>query len=81
MSDRPFVHLLPLATTAALGASKLLELARAKSLGMSAPLTDRGNLYGAVEFLRRLCAEIKTIIGLRPTSPRHRPTEYGEARP
>ncbi|MBX6314337.1 MAG: DNA polymerase III subunit alpha, partial [Isosphaeraceae bacterium] len=49
------------------GASKVPDLVqRAKALGMSAlAITDHGNLYGAVEFLREAkAADLKPIIGL-----------------
>ena len=55
MSSRPFVHLHCHSHYSLLdGASKIPDLFdRAKALGMPAlALTDHGNLYGAVEFLR-----------------------------
>ena len=55
MSSRPFVHLHCHSHYSLLdGASKIPDLVqRAKALGMPAvALTDHGNLYGAVEFLR-----------------------------
>ena len=55
MSSRPFVHLHCHSQYSLLdGASKLPALvkhARAQGMGAIA-LTDHGNLYGAVEFLR-----------------------------
>ena len=75
MSSRPFVHLHCHSHYSLLdGASKIPALVkRAKALGMPAlAVTDHGNLYGAVEFLREAKA-----AGLqadrrasRPTSPR-----------
>src|SRR5262245_20931163 len=68
MSSRPFVHLHCHSHYSLLdGASKIPDLVkRAKSLGMPAlALTDHGNLYGAVEFLREAkAAEILPILGL-----------------
>src|SRR5262245_31951964 len=77
MSSRPFVHLHCHSHYSLLdGASKIPALvARAKSLGMPAlALTDHGNLYGAVEFLREAkVADFKPIIGLEAyVAPRHR---------
>src|SRR6185312_6594274 len=77
MSSRPFVHLHCHSHYSLLdGASKIPALvARAKSLGMPAlALTDHGNLYGAVEFLREAkAAGIKPIVGLEAyVAPRHR---------
>src|SRR4051794_37910026 len=77
MSSRPFVHLHCHSHYSLLdGASKIGALVgRAKSLGMPAlALTDHGNLYGAVEFLREAkAAEIKPIVGLEAyVAPRHR---------
>jgi DNA polymerase III subunit alpha len=68
MSTRPFVHLHCHSHYSLLdGASKIPELfERTKALGMTAlALTDHGNLYGAVEFLREAkAAEILPIVGL-----------------
>ena len=68
MSSRPFVHLHCHSHYSLLdGASKVPDLVqRAKALGMPAlALTDHGNLYGAVEFLREAkAAELKPIIGI-----------------
>ncbi len=68
MSQRPFVHLHCHTHYSLLdGASKIPQLVkRVKNLGMPAlAVTDHGNLYGAVEFLREAkSAGIKPIIGL-----------------
>jgi DNA polymerase-3 subunit alpha len=68
MARRPFVHLHCHSHYSLLdGASKLPALVkRARALGMDAlALTDHGNLYGAVEFLREAkAADLKPIIGL-----------------
>ena len=68
MSSRPFVHLHCHSHYSLLdGASKIPELVRrVKAQGMPAvALTDHGNLYGAVEFLREAkSAGILPIIGL-----------------
>ena len=68
MSPRPFVHLHCHSHYSLLdGASKIPELvARTKALGMPAiALTDHGNLYGAVEFLRESkSAGVLPIVGL-----------------
>jgi len=68
MSSRPFVHLHCHSHYSLLdGASKIPDLVeRTTSLGMPAlALTDHGNLYGAVEFLREAkSAGILPIIGL-----------------
>ena len=68
MPSRPFVHLHCHSHYSLLdGASKIPALAqRAKGLGMDAlALTDHGNLYGAVEFLREAKGVgLKPIIGL-----------------
>lgn len=68
MSTRPFVHLHCHSHYSLLdGASKIPALvARAKALNMPAlALTDHGNLYGAVEFLREAkAADFRAIIGL-----------------
>src|ERR1700677_2027103 len=68
MSSPPFVHLHCHSHYSLLdGASKIPELfERTKSLGMPAlALTDHGNLYGAVEFLREAkAAEVLPIVGL-----------------
>jgi DNA polymerase III subunit alpha len=65
---RPFVHLHCHSHYSLLdGASKLAPLVkRAKELGMPAlAVTDHGNLYGAVEFLREAKAgDLKPIVGL-----------------
>ncbi|AGA25740.1 DNA polymerase III subunit alpha [Singulisphaera acidiphila] len=77
MSSRPFVHLHCHSHYSLLdGASKLPALVkRAKALEMPAlAVTDHGNLYGAVEFLREAKAVgIKPIVGLEAyVAPRHR---------
>ena len=77
MSSRPFVHLHCHSHYSLLdGASKIpLLVKRASSLGMPAlAITDHGNLYGAVEFLREAkAANIKPIVGLEAyVAPRHR---------
>jgi DNA polymerase-3 subunit alpha len=77
MSSRPFVHLHCHSHYSLLdGASRIEPLVRrAKSLGMPAlAVTDHGNLYGAVEFLREAkAADLKPIIGLEAyVAPRHR---------
>ena len=68
MSSHPFVHLHCHSHYSLLdGASKIPDLIqRVKSLGMPAvALTDHGNLFGAVEFLREAkAAGIKPIVGL-----------------
>jgi DNA polymerase III subunit alpha len=68
MSSRPFVHLHCHSHYSLLdGASKIPELVqRVKAQGMPAvAITDHGNLYGAVEFLREAkYAGILPIIGL-----------------
>jgi DNA polymerase III subunit alpha len=68
MSSRPFVHLHCHSHYSLLdGASKIPDLFdRAKALGMSAlALTDHGNLYGAVEFLREAKPRgVLPILGL-----------------
>jgi DNA polymerase-3 subunit alpha len=68
MPSRPFVHLHCHSHYSLLdGASKIPELfERTKALGMPAiALTDHGNLYGAVEFLREAKeAEVLPIVGL-----------------
>ncbi len=68
MLDRPFVHLHCHSHYSLLdGASKIPALVKcAKTLGMPAlALTDHGNLYGAVEFLREAkAADLKPIVGL-----------------
>src|SRR5436309_4182922 len=68
MSSRPFVHLHCHSHYSLLdGASKVPDLVkRAKALGMPAlALTDHGNLYGAVEFLREAKAQdFQAIIGI-----------------
>src|SRR5215210_645970 len=68
MSQRPFVHLHCHTHYSLLdGASKIPALVRrAKALGMPAlAITDHGNLYGAVEFLREAkAADLKPILGL-----------------
>jgi len=68
MSPRPFVHLHCHSQYSLLdGASKLPALVKhAKAQGMDAiALTDHGNLYGAVEFLREAkAAGIRPIVGL-----------------
>src|SRR4051812_32365029 len=68
MSSRPFVHLHCHSHFSLLdGASKIPALVQhAKALGMPAlALTDHGNLYGAVEFLREAkAADLKPIVGL-----------------
>ena len=68
MPSRPFVHLHCHSHYSLLdGASKIPDLfERTKSLGMPAlALTDHGNLYGAVEFLREAKeAGVLPIVGL-----------------
>jgi DNA polymerase-3 subunit alpha len=68
MANRPFVHLHCHSHYSLLdGASKIPDLVRAtKGMGMPAiAVTDHGNLYGAVEFLREAkAAGIKPIVGL-----------------
>jgi DNA polymerase-3 subunit alpha len=68
MSTQPFVHLHCHSHYSLLdGASKIPDLAaRTRDLGMPAlALTDHGNLYGAVEFLREAkAAEIVPIVGI-----------------
>ncbi len=68
MSNLPFVHLHCHSHYSLLdGASKIPALIqRTKALGMPAlAITDHGNLYGAVEFLREAKAGgIKPIVGL-----------------
>src|SRR5207248_11195113 len=68
MSSRPFVHLHCHSHYSLLdGASRIPALVRrAKALDMPAlALTDHGNLYGAVEFLREAkSAGILPILGL-----------------
>jgi DNA polymerase III subunit alpha len=68
MSSSQFVHLHCHSHYSLLdGASKIPDLvARTKALGMPAlALTDHGNLYGAVEFLREAkAAEILPIVGM-----------------
>jgi DNA polymerase-3 subunit alpha len=67
-SSRPFVHLHCHSHYSLLdGASKIPELCdRTKALGMPAvALTDHGNLYGAVEFLRESKARgVLPILGM-----------------
>ena len=75
--SRPFVHLHCHSHYSLLdGASKIPDLVkRAKALGMAAlAITDHGNLYGAVEFLREAkAAGIKPIVGLEAyVAPDHR---------
>ena len=68
MPSRPFVHLHCHSHYSLLdGASQIPALVqRAKALGMPAlAITDHGNLYGAVEFLREAkAADLKPIVGL-----------------
>jgi DNA polymerase-3 subunit alpha len=68
MPSRPFVHLHCHSHYSLLdGASKIPDLfERSKALGMSAlAITDHGNLYGAVEFLREAkYAGVLPIVGL-----------------
>ncbi|MDX2038078.1 MAG: DNA polymerase III subunit alpha [Isosphaeraceae bacterium] len=79
MSAQPFVHLHCHSHYSLLdGASKLSALTkRAKELGMPAlAITDHGNLYGAVEFLREAkSAGIKPILGLEAYVAPHKRTE------
>ncbi len=82
MSSRSFVHLHCHSHYSLLdGASKLPALVqRAKGLGMEAlALTDHGNLYGAVEFLREAKeVGLKPIIGLEAyVAPGHRSERAG----
>ena len=76
-SAPPFVHLHCHSHYSLLdGGSRLPDLTRrAAQLGMGAlALTDHGNLYGAVEFLRESkAAGIKPIVGIEAyVAPRHR---------
>jgi DNA polymerase III subunit alpha len=68
MPSRPFVHLHCHSHYSLLdGASKIPDLfERTKALGMPAlALTDHGNLYGAIEFLREAkAAGVLPIVGL-----------------
>jgi DNA polymerase-3 subunit alpha len=68
MSSPPFVHLHCHSHYSLLdGASKIPDLVRrVKALGMPAvALTDHGNLYGAVEFIRETkAADVLPIVGL-----------------
>ncbi len=68
MSNRPFVHLHCHSHYSLLdGASKVADLVkRSKVLGMPAlAITDHGNLYGAVEFLREAKAnDFQAIVGI-----------------
>jgi DNA polymerase-3 subunit alpha len=68
MSSQPFVHLHCHSDYSLLdGASRVPDLVkRAKALGMdSLALTDHGNLYGAVEFLREGKAQhFRAIVGI-----------------
>ena len=68
MPNRPFVHLHCHSHYSLLdGASKIPALVkRAKALGMPAlAVTDHGNLYGAIEFLREAkAADFQAIVGL-----------------
>ena len=68
MSSRPFAHLHCHSHYSLLdGASKIPDLiARSQKLGMeSLALTDHGNLYGAVEFLREAkAAHFQAIVGI-----------------
>jgi DNA polymerase-3 subunit alpha len=85
MSSRPFAHLHCHSHYSLLdGASKIPQLVqRVKSSGMEAlALTDHGNLYGAVEFLREgKAAGIVPIVGLEayvaPTRRTERSTGGG----
>ncbi len=79
MSVKPFVHLHCHSHYSLLdGASKLPALVKhAKAQGMGAiALTDHGNLYGAMEFLREAKAVgIKPIVGLEAYVAPHKRTE------
>ncbi len=79
MSSRPFVHLHCHSHYSLLdGASKVPALVRrAKGLGMPAlAVTDHGNLYAAVEFLREAKAnDLKPIIGLEAYVAPHKRTD------
>src|SRR4051812_25437557 len=79
MSSRPFVHLHCHSHYSLLdGASKIPDLIkRSKSLGMPAlAVTDHGNLYGAVEFLREAKAnDFKAIVGIEAYVAPNRRTE------
>jgi DNA polymerase-3 subunit alpha len=81
MSSPPFVHLHCHSHYSLLdGASKIPELVRrVKALGMPAvALTDHGNLYGAVEFLREAkSADILPIVGMEAYVAPGRRTERG----
>src|SRR3954464_11878761 len=78
MSSRRFVHLHCHSHYSLLdGASKIPALVRrARALGMPAlALTDHGNLYGAIEFLREAkVADFQAIVGLEAyVAPGRRP--------
>jgi len=79
MASRPFVHLHCHSHYSLLdGASKVPDLiARAQLLGMPAlAITDHGNLYGAVEFLREAKdAHFKPIVGIEAYVAPHRRTD------
>lgn len=79
MPAKPFVHLHCHSQYSLLdGASKLPALVKhAKAQGMGAiALTDHGNLYGAVEFLREAkAAGIKPIVGLEAYVAPHKRNE------
>lgn len=81
MPNPPFVHLHCHSHYSLLdGASQLPELVRhVKALGMPAvALTDHGNLYGAVEFLREAkSAGILPIVGMEAYVAPGRRTERG----
>ncbi len=81
MSSPPFVHLHCHSHYSLLdGASKIPELVRrVKALGMPAvALTDHGNLYGAVEFIRETkSADILPIVGLEAYVAPGKRTERG----
>jgi DNA polymerase-3 subunit alpha len=77
MSRRPFVHLHCHTHYSLLdGACKIPALVqRVKALGMDAlAITDHGNLYGAVEFLREAkAADLHPIVGMEAyVAPGHR---------
>src|SRR3954447_11482768 len=79
MSSRPFAHLHCHSHYSLLdGASKVPDLIkRAKGLGMSSlAITDHGNLYGAVEFLREAKAQdFQAIVGIEAYVAPNRRTE------
>ncbi|GIW89115.1 MAG: DNA-directed DNA polymerase [Isosphaeraceae bacterium] len=84
-SSRPFVHLHCHTHYSLLdGASKIPQLvAKVRAAGMPAlAITDHGNLYGAMEFLREAkAAGIKPIVGIEAyVAPGHRWDRSGGGR-